>query len=163
MSVVVTVILVGGMVSLCVGLVTALVPLLSRDLSHNPIIDEPVYWNFTVWTIVLGIVLMCAPQSWYGPSWSYFASMIPHNGFGMGLCLTLLSVVQAVALLREAERMISVMLFLNGFVYWTSGLTLGAEGLLGHQGLMEAPFILYVGAHAFALSAARKVRQKVQP
>jgi hypothetical protein len=41
---------------------------------------------------------------------------------------------------------------LTGFVFWTSGLLLGAEGLLGHQGLMEAPFMLFVGAHKFVIS-----------
>jgi hypothetical protein len=164
-SVVVTVVIIGAIVSLSAGVVTAVVSALSlrkkRKLAGGLIVDEPVYWSFTLWTTLLGIFLALAPQSWYGPSWSYF-HMIPSNGFGMGLCLIALSALQVIALWRDkGTRIQSILLFLMGFVYWTAGIILGAEGLLGHQGLMESPFILVFGAHAFALSAA--IRTHLEP
>lgn len=168
MNAVVTVILIAAVSSILLGVLTALIPLLSLGnrggRPRRPIMMNtgPVYWSFTVWTIGLGVVLMLAPKDWYGPTWSYFPQL-PHNGFGMGLCLTLLSSVQAVALWREASaRVLGVLFFLNGFVYWTAGIILAAEGLLGHQGLAEVPFILYTGAHAFAQSAALTAHHKEQ-
>lgn len=160
MNVAVAAIIIGAIISLTVGLVTSLVALLpvkQTDDRRRPIVMRtgPIYWSFAGWTVVLGVVLMLAPQFWYGPSWSYFAAMIPHNGFGMGLCCTGLGVLLMFALWRGAgARILSILFFLNGFVYWTAGIILGAEGLLGHQGLMETPFMLIVGAHAFALSAS---------
>lgn len=163
MNTAVTVIVISGMVALCAGLVMSLTTVMS--LNDKLIGDShprrsimmsttPVYWSFTLWTVILGIVLMAAPKSWFGPTWHYFPQL-PHNGFGMGLCLSILSLIQVVALKRAwSARVLSILFFLNGFVYWTAGIVLGAEGLLGHQGLMEAPFMLYVGAHAFAHSAA---------
>ena len=162
MSTAVFVILVAAVASLCVGTVTSLVPLLSLTkkvnvLPRRPITMNtgPVYWNYATWTVGLGAVLIAAPQSWYGPSWHYFQEYIPPNGFGMGLCCTGLGTLLALSLqLDLSARIISILLFLTGFVYWTAGLTLGAEGLCGHQGLMESPFMLYMGAQAFAHSSA---------
>jgi len=113
-----------------------------------------VYLAFATWTIVLGVFLMLAPPSWYGPSWSYFPQL-PHNGFGMGVCCAVLGASQIVVVWRQMSTLVlSILFFLSGFVFWTAGTILGAEGLLGHQGLMEAPFMLYVGGHKFAHSAA---------
>jgi hypothetical protein len=172
MNVFVAVIVIGAMISLSIGLVTSAASLLSQNERppkeggpHRPIVmaTGPVYWSFTIWTIILGVVLMTAPESWYGPSWSYFSIFLPHNGFGMGLCLTVLSGLQAWALWRgSGARKLAILFFLNGFVYWTAGIVLGAEGLLGHAGLMESPFMLYVGAHAFAHSAALTVYTRNQ-
>jgi hypothetical protein len=112
-----------------------------------------VYWSFAAWTILLGAFLLAAPQSWYGPSWAYFPQL-PHNGYGMGLCLVVLGGAQILTLHRRGtDKTLSILFFLSGFVYWTAGIILAAEGLLGHQGLMEAPFMLYVGAHKFTHSA----------
>jgi hypothetical protein len=123
----------------------------------------PVYWSFAVWTVALGGVLIAAPQSWYGPSWSYF-SELPHNGFGMGLCCVSLGLLQCLALWRNAApKTLSILFFLSGFVYWTAGILLGAEGLLGHQGLMEAPFMMYVGAHKVTHSASLWVHALQRP
>jgi hypothetical protein len=164
-SVVVAVIIAAGMISMCVGIVTSLLTALS--LSHkatsgpSTMSTGPVYWSFTLWSVALGIFLMLSPQCWFGPSWRYFAQMEPHNGKGMGVCLAVLGVLQAVALWREAgSRILSILFFINGFIYWTAGIILGAEGLLGNQGLMEAPFMLCIGAQAFALSALLKVRSR---
>lgn len=118
-----------------------------------------VYWSFALWTVALGAVLMAAPDNWFGPSWSYF-SQLPHNGFAMGVCCAGLGGLQALTLLQHAcgrdlaYRVLAWLFFLAGFVYWTAGIILGAEGLLGHQGLMEAPFMLYAAAHQFSYSAA---------
>jgi magnesium-transporting ATPase (P-type) len=169
MSVVVAVIIAAGMASMCVGIVTSLITaMLPVNGRHRPrksrrpaaISTGAIYWSFTVWTVVLGIFLMLAPPCWFGPSWSYF-KLLPHNGTGMGICLIILSVLQVVALWRDFDaRILSILFFLNGFVYWTAGIILGAEGLLGHQGLMEAPFMLCIGAQAFALSASLRVNSR---
>lgn len=123
---------------------------------HGPYLINtgPVYRTFAIWTTLLGTVLILAPNNWYGPSWSYFP-WLPHNGFGMGLCCILLGSLQLIALWRNAsKRLLSLLFFLSGFVFWTAGILLGAEGLIGQKGLMEAPFMLYVGAHKFSHSAA---------
>lgn len=122
--------------------------------------NASVYWSFAAWTIVLGVVLMLAPADWFGPSWSYFPE-IPHNGFWMGLVCVGLGVAQLVVLWHNNSRRALAILFgLSGFVFWTAGIILAAEGLLGHQGLMESPFLLYVGAHKFTHSAALTLRPR---
>jgi hypothetical protein len=120
----------------------------------SPTDDEPVLgWGFTIWTMLLGVFFMGSPKWFCGPSWSYFPQL-PHNSFGMGLCLTVLSVTHAAARLRRSSNhIVSIVLFLKGFVFWTAGITLGAEGLLGHQGLMEAPLMMWIGAEAFSYSS----------
>lgn len=161
MNTAVSVIVIAAAVSICIGALTSLVPMLSLtkkgdDLPRRPVAINtgPVYWNYAIWTVGLGVFLMAAPKSWYGPSWSYFPQL-PHNGLGMGVCCTGLGTLLILALWRElSARIMSILLFLTGFVYWTAGIILGAEGLLGHMGLMEAPFMLYLGAQAFAHTAA---------
>jgi hypothetical protein len=170
MNTAVSILLEAAVASMCVGALTSLVPMLSLTRKGNAlplrpikINTGPLYWNYAVWTVALGAVLILAPQSWYGPSWSYFASVIPHNGFGMGVCCTGLGTLLILSLWRDlSARIISILLFLTGFVYWTAGITLGAEGLLGHQGLMEAPFMLYMGAQAFSHSAALTAHDRLE-
>lgn len=170
MSGVVGVIVIAAVAAICVGALTSMVPMLSLTrtgaaLPRRPVTMNtgPLYWNYAGWTVALGAVLIAAPQSWYGPSWSYFAAVIPHNGFGMGLCCIVLGGLLMLALWRDlSAKIISILLFLTGFVYWTAGIILGAEGLLGHQGLMEAPFMMYMGAHAFAQSATLTVNSRSQ-
>lgn len=159
MSGIVTILIIGAIGSICIGVVASMASALSlrKKVDKLILIDEPVYWSFGIWTMILGIFLMLAPADWYGPSWSYFPEL-PHNGFGMGLCLTCLSFLQLLALWRESHWR-SFMLFLIGFVYWVTGIILGAEGLLGHQGLMESPFILFVGALAITLSNTMRTRR----
>lgn len=117
-----------------------------------------VYWSLAWFTILLGVVLTMAPENWFGPSWHFF-KQFPSNGFWMGLCCTTLGTWQMITLWRARQsttvpgRHLGILFFLSGFVFWTSGMTLGAAGLLGHQGLMEAPFMLYVGAHHLIYSA----------
>ena len=155
MTTVLTAILLGGVLSIAIGVVLAWMAAVFDEKQH-PIVmpTAPVYWSFALWTIVLGAGLMLAPDWWYGPSWSYFPQL-PHNGFGMGLCCSVLGALLAIALrLNGSARILSLLFFLVGFVYWTAGIILGAEGLFGHQGLMEMPFMLYTGAHAFAHSAS---------
>lgn len=113
-----------------------------------------VYWSFAGWLIALGAALIAAPASWYGRSWSYFPQL-PHNGFWMGIVCVVLGIVQLFVVWRNhSRRTLAVLLALAGFVFWTAGIILGAEGILGHGGLMEAPFMMYVGAHKFAHSAS---------
>lgn len=121
---------------------------------------RPVYISFATWTVALGLVLIVAPANWYGPSWHYFPQL-PHNGFGMGLCCLGIGSSQLAALRWHCTAGLLAVLFgLSGFVFWTAGIILGAEGILGHQGLMEAPFMLYVGGHKIAHSAALTAHRK---
>jgi hypothetical protein len=126
--------------------------------------DLDVYWTFAFLMVALGVVLMCAPRNWFGPSWHYFTEF-PSDGFWMGLCCTMLGGWQALTLWHSkqrnmlAARLLSLLFFLGGFVLWTAGVMLATAGLLGHQGLMEAPFMMIVGGHKFVIStrlAARK-------
>lgn len=165
MKLVIVVVLTGALVSLCVGIATALLNVrsdkrLSTRYEPVPVNSSSLHWNFTVTTIVLGCALMASPQWWYGPSWSYFQEL-PHNGFGMGLCLSVLSGVQALALwLHMSVRVLSLLFFLNGFVYWVAGIILGAEGLIGHQGLIESFFMFWAGGQGFSHSAALRVQAR---
>lgn len=119
-----------------------------------PIRPESIYWSFAAWTVGLGLFLVVAPDDWYGPTWSY-SDILPHNGFYMGWTCLSLGVSQLWALWKGySAKVLSILFFLSGFVFWTAGISLAAEGLAGHTGLMEAPFMLYVGAHKFAHSAA---------
>lgn len=114
------------------------------------------YAVLAVWVTILGVFLMAAPDDWYGPSWSYFSRegefIVPAGGFGMGTALTLLGVLQILAVWAGRWRMLSLLLGLSGFVFMTAGLLLGAEGLFGHQGLMEAPFMLFLAVHKLVIS-----------
>jgi hypothetical protein len=159
-NVVVTVMLCAAIMSVTVGFVTAIIAFApsSNRPEFNPAMttgDDSSYRTLATWTVLLGVFLMIAPNDYFGPSWAYFAAL-PHNGFGMGLCLTILAVLQLIDLWRHDKqrlRLLSHLFFLTGFVYWTAGITLGAEGILGHGGLMEAPFMMMVGAHNFVHSA----------
>lgn len=155
MNVVVAVTLISALASITIGIGTAAVIMAvnRKPRHHADTGDRAVYWSFATWTIVLGAVLVAAPNSWFGPSWHYFPQL-PHNGFGMGLCLVVLGMLQIFTLhCGGTDKTLATLFFLCGFVYWTAGIILAAEGLLGHQGLMEAPFMLYVGAHKFTHSA----------
>lgn len=154
MTTALTAILVGGILSIAIGVVMAWMAAKFDEKSH-PIImpTAPVYWSYALWTIILGAAQMLAPNWWYGPSWSYFPQL-PHNGFGMGLCCSILGAILAIALRLNANaRILSILFFLVGFVYWTAGVILGAEGLLGRKGLIEALYMMPQGAIAFTLAA----------
>jgi len=119
--------------------------------------ETDVYWTFSFLMVALGAVLMAAPRNWFGPSWHYFTEF-PSDGFWMGVCCTMLGAWQSLVLWRSrqngalARRWLSLLFFLGGFVLWTAGVMLAAAGLLGHQGLMEAPFMMIVGGHKFVIS-----------
>lgn len=159
MNVVVIIILVAAMLSVAVGIGMSLHAMLSppKKVDNRPLTISagPVYWAYAIGTGTLGVVLMLAPQNWYGPTWSYFHQYIPPNGFGMGVCCSLLGGLQVIALWRNTSaKILSILFLMSGFTYWTAGVTLGAEGLFGHQGLMEVPFIIAVAGQSLALSVA---------
>lgn len=163
MNTVVAAILVGAIMSICISLITSVLTVQALaqkpDERRRPIVmtADPVYWSFTIWSAILGVFLMAAPGVWFGPSWFYF-KFVPHGGLGMGCCLTVLSIIQGVCLWHECSaRVLAVLFYLNGFVFWTAGIILASEGFLGHQGLMEAPFMLWAGAQAFTHSASLSV------
>jgi hypothetical protein len=122
-----------------------------------------VCWVLAAWNLGLGVFLLAAPEWFYGPSWRYFP-YIPHNGTYMGVVCVTLGLLQCWALSRPSHHYsaLAALFFLSGFVYWTAGCILGAEGLMGRMGLMEAPFALFVGAGQIVHSAAlnTKARQK---
>lgn len=135
------------------------------QLESRPVVASyVVYWNFATWMILLGIFLILAPTYFFGPSWSYFPEL-PHNGFWMGVTCLDLGILQMLVIWKgnSKYRLLGYLIFLGGFVYWTSGLTIIAEGLAGRMGLMEGPFMMYAGSHMFFHSAtllahARKIR-----
>jgi hypothetical protein len=124
-----------------------------------------VFASFAAAVIWLGVVMMLGPACWFGPSWHYFtehgAPILPAGGFGMGLCLTLLGALQLLAVwLRAGPLTLGILFFLSGFTFWTAGIILGAEGLLGHQGLMEAPLMILIGAFKFVHCAVMVVQDR---
>lgn len=119
----------------------------------QPMADKSSYLAHA-WTIItLGVFYMASPNDWYGPSWSYFAHhgqfVIPAGGFGLGVCLAGIGAAQLLLVWRNIERFLPLTFFLSGFVFWAAGFLLGAEGLLGHRGLQEAPLFITIGAFKF--------------
>lgn len=114
--------------------------------------------------IVLGTFYMCSPPSWYGPSWSYFyhhgVPLIQPGGFGLGVCLAGIGIAQLITLWRDAARILPVLFFLSGFVFWVAGSILAAEGVLGHLGLQEAPLLLVIGAFKFITMINLVIRRR---
>ena len=129
-----------------------------------PIEDKSGFVALAGWIVALGIFLMAAPRDWYGPSWFYFthhgAPLLPEGGMGMGLCLAGIGALQLLMLWRNTTRYLPVLFFLSGFVFWTSGIILGAEGLVGHQGLIEAPLMMALGAHKFVVMSSLIARAR---
>lgn len=110
----------------------------------------------SLWITGLGILLMVAPDNWFGPSWSYFSThgqfIVPAGGFGLGLCLVGIGLGQLWSVWKEVYLLLSRLFFLSGFVLWTAGLLLWMEGLQGHQGLMEGPLFCSFAIHKFVIS-----------
>jgi hypothetical protein len=104
-----------------------------------------VYYVHAGFLLTLGTFLLAAPEDWFGPSWSYF-SWLPHNGLGMGTACVLLGAAQLVTISMDYVSATAVLIFLGGFTNITAGVLLGAEGIYGHQGLMEMPWMITVGA-----------------
>lgn len=133
---------------------------MSRRLSIQPDWGWPgsknVYYVHALWAIALGAFLIIAPAWCYGASWSYFAThgqpLFPAGGLGLGICAATLGALQVVAILVGRVRATIFLLYMGGFVQWTAGIIFIAEGLLGHQGLMEAPYMLTLGALKFGQS-----------
>lgn len=110
----------------------------------------PIYWSYAGVNTVIGLFLIAASTwapDWFGPSWHYFPQL-PHNGTGMGICCVALGILQHLALWKyPTAQLLSTLFGVSAFVYWMSGCILAAEGLLGGQGLMEAPFMLVIAMH----------------
>lgn len=162
MNTIIVVIMTAALVSLCAGVATSLVRVrirrderLSKKYEPVAVDSSSLHWNFTNRTIVLGLVLIFAPSYWFGSTWQYFH--LPHNGIGMGSCLVILSVLQAVALWRRASiRVLSTLFFFNGFVFQVSSFILFMEGLLSHDGLIASLFMFWVGIQGYSFSASMR-------
>lgn len=111
-----------------------------------------VYYGHAVFMVLLGILLLAAPSSWFGPSWSYFP-WLPHNGIGMGACCIGLGGLQLISVYRDCVHLTATLIYLGGVVNWTAGILIAAEGIFGHQGLMEAPWMCAVGGIKFIQSS----------
>lgn len=131
--------------------------------NRNYVVETSIflYWSFANWTVALGVFLLLAPPWFFGPSWSYFNDALD-NGAWMGTACVIVGLLQIVVLARKPRRytQLSLLFFCSGFIYWLVGLILLRAGLIGHMGLMEAPFMFYVGAHKFAHSASLWVRRR---
>lgn len=107
-------------------------------------------------SLLLGLTLMMMPAEWFGPTWHYYP-LLPHGGSRLGFTIVLMSIVQSYVIYRRGIRALlplGVLMFLAGFVFWTSAFLLGAEGLQGHTGLAEVPLLLWMGVIKFAFSSA---------
>jgi hypothetical protein len=161
---IVFILLIGAIIAILVGVLTSILAVLPPRRTSETDEDKfgPVYWGYSLWTIALGIFLILSPKYFFGPSWSYFKEL-PHDGSGMGYCCLALGSVTLIALWRNAnDAIVSMLLFLIGFVLNASGTLLFAEGLLGHQGLMEGPFMIFTGGQAFIHSAVLSVRHRTK-
>lgn len=118
------------------------------DLWPTP---KSAYYGHAGLIVALGVWYLASPTWFFGPSWSYFTEL-PHNGFGIGTTCLGLGVLQLLAIRLNKVWLTAVLLWLGGFVCWTSGVILGAEGLLGHQGLQEAPLFCTLGGYKFLVS-----------
>jgi hypothetical protein len=131
--------------------------------------DEPIglYWGVAWLMVGFGACLMLEPDNYFGPSWHFFPQL-PPNGFWMGLCCTMLGMWQLVVLWRNrlkhilSRRLLALLFFLGSVVLWTSGTTLIAAGLLGHQGLQEGPAYLIIAGHKVFVSAQLARRDKYE-
>jgi hypothetical protein len=116
--------------------------------------------------LTYGVWLIASPAWFYGPSWWYFSRhglpVFPAGGFGMGVCCVGLGALQLIAIRRDMVRTVSVLLYLAGFVLWTAGLLLGAEGLLGRKGLQEVPLMCVFGVLKVVQSFKLSVDYRVQ-
>jgi hypothetical protein len=116
------------------------------------------YLVLAAFITVLGVFFALAPDDWYGPSWSYFSThsqaIIPAGGFGLGVCLTIIGLLQMVSIAARSDRLIGILFGVSGFVLWTAGTLLIAEGLAGHQGLMEGPLFLTLSVHKVLVSVS---------
>ena len=111
-----------------------------------------VYWSISIFTAVLGLVLIAAPDFWFGPTWHQFG---PHSGFWLGFACLVMGYVQSMVIGMDAgPRIVSIVYLVSGCVFWLVGVTFVVVGVKYHSGVMEAPFICYVGAHCLAHSAA---------
>jgi hypothetical protein len=129
------------------------------------------YLLLITWIIALGVFLVAAPPGWFGPSWSYFRvhktlPLLP-GGLGLGSVLLGIGVAQLITMWWHNDRTLVWLFFLSGFTLWSTGIIIFFEGLIGHQGLMEAPFMLYCAIHKFVagsqLSVKIRFRDEIEP
>jgi hypothetical protein len=116
------------------------------------------YGNLSIWTSLLGVFLVCLPTDRYGPAWSYFHEqkelILPAGGQGMGVCLIIIGLLQTYAVFSLSHKMLWIMLFFSGFIFWVSGILLLVEGILSGDSAVSACFMLFIAIHKFVLSAA---------
>jgi hypothetical protein len=108
--------------------------------------------GMAIFLILVGLLLVFAPDYWFGPTWWYFQD-IPHGGFGIGLTCLGLGSTLSIAVWRKSKRFKALILFLAGIAFWVAAFVLAAQGMLGRTGLMESPFMMYIGGDMLMQSA----------
>jgi hypothetical protein len=114
-------------------------------------VDEPILqWSVSfaqrgiaVWYFFIGALCLFAPDSWYGPTWSFF-QQIPHGGHGLGITCLALGVVMVFAIWRRKRRLMKTALGLGATSFYVAAWLIAAQGIIGGTGLMESPFMMYV-------------------
>lgn len=133
--------------------------------------SKTLYYAHAFWSIAVGTFLMLVPSWCFGPTWSYFSThgqpLFPAGGFGLGVCCVVIGGLQLVVIAVGKVRTEITLLYLGGFVQWTAGLLFAAEGLLGHQGMIESIYMLTWGGlkivHSLKLSVDHRRLQNIMP
>lgn len=116
---------------------------LAMDFSHRGVLA----WYF----IIAGICLL-APDRWFGPTWWQFQT-IPHGGHGLGIASLFLGVLTFYALWRRKRRLLMASLSMGGVAFYAGAWLVALQGIIGGTGLMESPFMMYVGCDLLLKSA----------
>lgn len=117
----------------------------------EPPADEALRWKSTlnqfgtvVFFFLVGCILVFAPDTWFGPTWSYF-QYLPHGGFGLGATWLGLGLALLVGILFKSKRFVSVVYLFGGVSLYIAAWLIALQGIAGKTGLMESPFMMYAG------------------
>lgn len=99
--------------------------------------------GITFWYFMLAAICLFGPNEWFGPTWWYF-QYVPHGGFGLGVTCLILGLAMVYAIWRRRRTAMRVALSAGALAIWISAALIGAQGVIGHTGLMESPFMMYV-------------------
>lgn len=170
MNIIVTVTMLIAIAALVIGLGTSVTILLllgkrQHDLPNYESVDQvTLRWaagltskGMVVFYLLMGAILLTAPDYWFGPTWSYF-QYLPHGGFGFGIACLSLTAVVAIGIVTKSKRLISLGLLCGGIAFYTAGWLIAFQGIAGRTGMMETPFMMYAGIDMLIKSVvARKL------
>lgn len=104
------------------------------------------------WYFVIATVCLFAPDQWFGPTWWQFQT-IPHGGHGLGIASLLLGMMTLYAVWRRKRRLLMTALGMGGVAFYVGAWLIILQGITGGTGLMESPFMMYVGCDLLIKSA----------